>query len=129
MARYHKYKNMNPKGIETGDCVVRALSYATGYSWDKVYIALCNIGYKEKAMPNSKVVYEKFLESTGFVRQKLSIKKGDTRPTVYEFTKAHKKGLYILSVANHLTVCDDGVYYDTWDCGNCCIYTYWIKQA
>ncbi|MBQ2015580.1 MAG: hypothetical protein II207_01100, partial [Clostridia bacterium] len=62
-----------------------------------------------------------------FIRHKLSIKKGSKRPTVLSFTKEHKEGTYILSVAHHLTVCKDGKYYDIWDCGESCLYTYWEK--
>lgn len=127
MAKYHKYKNENPKSRETSDCVVRALATATDTDWDLVYKRLCEIGFELKVMPNSKEAYELYLEESGFERQKISVKKGSKRPTVLSFTKEHKEGVFVLSVANHLTVCKEGIYYDIWDCGNCSMYTYWSK--
>lgn len=127
MAKYYKYKNENPKSKEVGDCVVRALATATNKTWDEVFKDLCTIAFELKVMPNSDEASYKFLEDNGFIRHKLSIKKGSKRPTVLSFTKEHKEGIYILSVAHHLTVCKDGKYYDIWDCGESCLYTYWEK--
>ena len=36
--------NQNPKGWKTGDCVVRAISYATGKTWQEVFQDLCRNG-------------------------------------------------------------------------------------
>lgn len=127
MSKYHKYRNENPKSKEVGDCVVRALATATDNSWDDVYRELCKIGFELKVMPNSDEAYTEYLIANGFERRKISIKKGSKRPTVLSFTKEHKEGLYILRVANHVTVCKEGIYYDTWDCGDSCVYSYWVK--
>lgn len=127
MAKYHKYKNENPKSKEVGDCVVRALATATENSWDDVYRELCKIGFELKVMPNSDEAYHRYLENNGFERRKISVKKGSKRPTVLSFTKEHKEGVFILRVANHVTVCKEGIYYDIWDCGNSCVYSYWVK--
>ena len=32
--------NANPRGINTGDCVIRAISKARDTDWEKVYMAL-----------------------------------------------------------------------------------------
>ena len=127
MAKYHKYKNENPKSKEVGDCVVRALATATENSWDDVYRELCKIGFELKVMPNSDEAYHKYLEDSGFERRKISVKKGSKRPTVLSFTKEHKEGVYVLRVANHVTVSKEGIYYDIWDCGDSCVYSYWEK--
>lgn len=125
--KYYKYRNENPNSRETSDCVVRALTTATNESWDNVFKDLCMIAFELKVMPNSDEAYHKYLEEKGFERCKISVKKGSKRPTVLSFTKEHKEGVYILRVANHLTVCKDGTYYDIWDCGESCVYTYWKK--
>ena len=126
--KYYKYRNENPNSKETGDCVIRTLATAMDKSWDEIFKDLCIIAFELKVMPNSDEAYHKYLEDNGFERQKISVKKGSKRPTVLGFTKEHKEGTYILRVANHLTVCKDGVYYDIWDCGENCIYTYWVKS-
>ena len=128
MARkYHAYKNENPLKKETSDCVVRALATATGESWDTVYKELFEIGFELKVMPNDNEAWREYLTRKGFTKHSISVKKGSKRPTVLGFAKANKEGTHILQVANHITVCKEGVYYDLWDCGECCLYSYWSK--
>jgi len=125
--KYYNYKNENPAKKETTDCVIRALATATGESWDNVYKELFEIGFSMKVALTSDEAWKEFLNKRGWVRNKISNKKGSKRPTVLGFTKEHKQGSYILQVANHLTVCKDGIYYDTWDCGECCLYSFYSK--
>jgi hypothetical protein len=125
--KYYYYWNENPIKKETSDCVIRALVTATGESWDSIYNELCEIGFELKTIPNTKESWEALLIRKGFVRHSISNKKGSKRPTVLSFTKAHKEGTYILQVANHLTVCKEGAFYDLWDCGDKCLYSYWSK--
>lgn len=40
----------------------------------------------------------------------------------------HKKGAYILKVANHVVAVVDGIYYDTWDSGYKSLYGYYEKD-
>ena len=115
--KYFCYKNENPIKKETSDCVIRALVSATGESWDNIYKELCEIGFELKTIPNTKESWETLLKRKGFIRYAISNKKGSKRPTVLEFAKKHKENIYILQVANHLTVCKNGIYYDLWDCG------------
>lgn len=126
--KYHEYKNENPLKKETSDCVIRALTTATGESWDDIYNQLCKIGFELKVTPTSKESWERLLTQKGFVRYTISNKKGTKRPTVLSFTKEHKEETYILQVANHLTVCKDGIYYDIWDCGDSSLYSYWCLE-
>lgn len=44
-----------------------------------------------------------------------------------EFAQKNKKGTFVLQVANHIITCQDGYYYDIWDCGNHSLYGYWEK--
>ena len=41
----YKYYNPHPDGLNTGDCVVRAIMKATGMDWHDVYSQLCVWGY------------------------------------------------------------------------------------
>ena len=125
--KYHQYRNENPLKQETEDCVVRALVTATGKTWDIVYKELCDLGFELKKMPNSKDTWKEYLNRNSFENHIVSNKKGSKRPTVLGFTKEHKEGIFILSIANHLTVCKDGIYYDIWDCGTKSLYGYWSK--
>lgn len=113
--------NPNPKGnTNAGDCVIRAICRATGMSWDEVYKGLCNIGFMMKVQPDMKEVWKAFLEMEGFVQVKLPIEKGKSRPRVATY---QNQGVSILRVAHHLVCMVDNEYFDTWDCGNKCIYT------
>lgn len=128
MARkYHIYKNENPLKKKTCDCVIRTLASATNNSWDDVYKELCEIGFELKETPTTDNVWKEYLKRKGFIRHAISIKKGSKRPTVLGFTKDHKSGIYVLVVANHLTVCKEGIFYDTWDCGDSAVYSYWER--
>lgn len=127
MKSKHKYYNPNPLKKETGDCVVRALVKATGKSWDEVYKELCEIGFELKVMPNSDEAWKEFLLRNSFEYCKIQVKKGSKRPTVESFAKEHKKGIYVLRVANHLVTVHDGYYYDIWDSGKKSLYGFYKK--
>jgi len=116
-----KKTNINPNGIKTNDCVIRALGLALNKEWDLVYWDLCNIGFKLKAMPNDKIVYEEYLKNYKSVFKK--VKKGEKRIYVNNLSN---KGTYILSQANHLSILKNGVVLDLFDSRKKCIYKYWI---
>ena len=130
MKSNHVFRNPNPtKKTDRGDCVVRALSIATERTWDDIFKELCEIGFKLKSMPNDKQTYEEFLKENGFEYRKLSIKRGSKRPRVNEFAKKNKDKVCVLNVANHLVTSKDGKFYDTWDSGECCMYSYWERVS
>uniref|UniRef100_A0AB39C7W1 Peptidase n=1 Tax=Bacillus phage KoopaTroopa TaxID=3234046 RepID=A0AB39C7W1_9CAUD len=123
----NRYYNPNPKKIRTSDCVVRSMCKATGKDWDTVYKELFEIGFELKVMPNSDEAWKEYLKREGFIYHKLTIKKGSKRPRVAEFAQKNKTGTFVLSVAKHIVTCEDGYYYDTWDCGDYAMYGYWEK--
>ena len=57
--------------------------------------------------------------------------KDKKKTTVLDFAKTNKTGTFILYVRSgfrtHLVCCDNGKYYDTWDCGNQIVYGYFKK--
>lgn len=128
MKRY-KYYQPNKKDLKDnyGDCVIRALTKITGKEWLEVFEELLPYARELQCMPNGKPVYEQYLKDNGFEYVGISNKKGSKRPTVESFTKDHKEGTYYLIVANHVVASVDGIYYDTWDSKNCCLYGYWVK--
>lgn len=65
------FYNANPKNkLSAGDCVVRAISFASELDWDTVYTGLCEIGMKMKMMPNDRKVFDKYLDEIGFIKMK-----------------------------------------------------------
>lgn len=122
--------NMNPKGLKIGDCVIRAISYATNQSWDKVYQDLCSLGLKMKRMPNDKKVFNKYLEQLDWVKQKQPKTYYGKKMTVNEFSRdLATKQIYLISVRKHLTVLDNYELVDIWDCSNSSMGNYWTKRG
>lgn len=127
--RYYKYYQPNKKDLKDkyGDCVIRALTKALDMKWLEVFDELLPLARELQCMPNGKSTYEVYLKNKGFTYIGISNKKGSKRPTVKSFTKDHKEGTYFLILANHVVTVKDGIYYDTWDCDDCCLYGYWEK--
>lgn len=128
--KQYKYYQPNEKDIKDnyGDCVIRALTKALNLTWLEVFDEIHPISREMQVPFNCKPCYEKYLtEVKGFIYTGISNKKGTKRPTVQSFAKEHKQGTYVLKVANHIVTVVDGIYYDTWDCGNSCLYGYWKK--
>ena len=121
--------NCNPKGWKDGDCVIRAIAYASGQEWEKVFSDLCAIALKKCRMPNSQKVYEEYLEELGFTKHKQPKYDDGTKYTVVEAYRVVDSTKYdvIISVANHLTCIDNNNLIDTWNCRNKCIGNYWTR--
>ena len=108
--------NANPKGLKTGDCVIRALSKATGKSWDEVYTELSEIGFKKKRLPNEDPVFKAFLKNNNFIESPAIRNEDGKMISVEEFSKkVDADTMYIIQTRRHLTVVFNGDIYDTWD--------------
>lgn len=129
MAEKKGYKVYQPNkkdlACKRSDCVIRALCKATSKEWLEVFDGLVAVARELQAIPNEPVTYKKYLEDMGYKWVGLKAEKGKARLTPKTFCKKYNQGCYILSVANHLVTAVDGCYYDTWDCGNKCVYGYW----
>lgn len=122
------YYNENPRGIHTDDCVIRAISTATGKTWDEVLTGLCAIALKKKMIPNEKRVFSYYLKSIGWVIQptvktpegkgcnilEIALKGNITTPIIFE-------------IRSHLSCFMNGKVYDTGDCSNEIVGNYYIK--
>lgn len=120
------YHNENPKHLKSaGDCVIRAIAYATRIGWDETLGSLYKIGFKMKRLPNDDKVFEQYLSNLGYSKQSQPRKPDNTKYTVKEFAKKYPKGTYIVRMAGHLSVVDNGKIIDTWNCGYKCVGNYW----
>ena len=127
----YKYWQPNKKDVKDdhGDCVIRALCKVFDKSWCEVFKELVPICLEIQSVPNDKYVYSEYLRRNGAKYTGISNKKGSKRPTVSSFAKEHKQGTYYLRVAKHGVAVVDGIYYDSWDSGNKCVYGYWEVKA
>lgn len=127
----YKYYQPNEKDLKDdyGNCVIRALCKALNKNWRETFILCCDYALEVQCPINCLPLKlsKDFFNKLGFTYNGISNKKGSKRPTVESFAKEHKKGIYVLSVANHFVTVVDGVYYDTWDCGYKSLYGYYEK--
>ncbi len=119
--------NPNPRGRRVGDCVIRAISKATGQDWDATYAGVALKGYELCDMPSSDYVWGEYLKSKGFHRYVVPDNYGADY-TVDTFTRDHPKGTYILAISGHVVCVVDGEYYDSWQSGDCVPLYYWSKE-
>ena len=120
-------RNPNPDNSYVGDCVIRALSIATGDSWHDIYLDLCVQGLLFSDMPSSNRVWGEYLKNRGYHRYIIP----DSCPhcyTIRDFTMDHPIGTYILGTGTHVVTVIDGNYLDSWDSGDETPVYYWHKE-
>ena len=121
----YKYYNANPFGRNVNDCTVRAISLATGKSWNETYKELSDfarhqgITFSEVEFINEYLAerYERFCPENEIVK-------------LQDFLDLKLPGRWLITMSGHITCVIDGVCYDTFDPSNryiWCIYE--IKGA
>lgn len=123
-SKWVKYQP-NPKQYKTGDCTIRAYTKAENLSWEDAYDMASNAGMEVAALPDDNKVVELMMVER-FKYSKTRLKK-DERITVNEFCIANPTGTYVLKMRGHLVAVVDGLFYDSWDCGNKKITEYYSK--
>lgn len=124
--KYLKY-NANPKNKRTGDCVIRALTVALDKKYEDVAKDLFEFSMKTYYSMNSKENFSGYLSKQGYLMQRMPKREDGTRYTVEEFIDelAEVEGIYIVSVANHLTCIKNEQLIDIWDCSKKSVGNYW----
>lgn len=121
--------NPNPKRGQHADCCVRALCAATDMTWQDAYDALCAAGREVNDMPNTNNAMHVVLTRMGFKKFTCLAEKGKRRMCVNALARTNDPCRIVASCANHMVGIADGDYKDTWDCGEKCVYTYWINES
>lgn len=119
-------RNPNPKGSYVGDCVIRALSIATGRSWRDIYLDLASHGLVMCDMPSSNRVWGDYLSELGYERH--IIPNCIDCYTIRDFCGEYFRGTYIVGTGSHVVAVINGDYYDTWDSGDETPIYYWKKE-
>ena len=122
-----------------GDCVVRAITIATGFTYSEIYSTM-NLFVKDERLTKRK--RNKSASRTGVhkdqIQKFLNALNWTWTPTMFigQGCKVHLKadelpsGILIVSLSKHVTCVIDGVINDTYDCsrnGTRCVYGYWTK--
>lgn len=92
-----KYYNANPLGNNVSDCTVRAISMAEGKTWDETYEELSRLAQIDGILLDDVDFIEDYLDKR-YVRQCHYSK------TLQEFMEEHPRGLYLVTMPNHITV-------------------------
>lgn len=110
MARFI-YLNVNPDGRTEGDCVIRAITLASGLPYEEVEDKLWLTAELLNCDMLCRFCYKNFIENV------LCYEEVETDDmTVEEFADTHPFGTYLIRIPNHLTICINDTIYDIWDC-------------
>ena len=115
--------NPNPCRAEEADCVVRAISIATGMTWDETHKRLCDRSRELCSMPSVNWVWGRFLTEMGFRKRA-----APSGVTVRAFCGAHPEGVYVVGTGTHAVACADGCYLDAWDSGDEVVEYFFEKE-
>lgn len=126
IGKRYVYYNANPADKVTNDCVIRALAVAFDKPWIDVFDELTSIARENFDVATSKDVYMEYVKKHGAEYIKTMTKY--SRLSGGDFADQYQEGVYILRMANHLTVCRQGIIYDTWDCSGKMVYNAWLVR-
>ena len=105
----YKYYNANAVNRFEDDCVLRAISCATGKSWDYVYDYLSDIAQYEGTLLDKRDFVIGYLDRTYQRLDNIHGKIGQVSATFPEST-------LLITMPGHITCSKNGVIYDTFDC-------------
>lgn len=103
-----KFYNANPVENFTDDCTVRAISCATGKSWDYVYDELSDLAQIKGTMMDNREFIIDYLDSR--------YKRVPYLPnTVGETSDMYVNNILLITLHSHICCSKFGIIYDTFD--------------
>lgn len=104
------YYNANPYGRLVNDCTVRAISLATGESWNDTYKELSDFARMQGSMFDDVMYIDSYLD---IKFDKFYQRNNKRKLTVRDFIQKHSVGTFLITMRGHITCCIDGTIYDT----------------
>lgn len=117
------YHNSNPKGLETSDCVIRAISYALDIDYYEVINMLIENSNYFNCDALVKSCYGTLLSLDFGLEQYWGMGK-----TVEEVANDFSDSKVIMRIKGHLTCSKYGVVYDIWDTSDEIVDTFWVVR-
>ena len=117
----YKYHNENPNGYHIPDCVIRAITTATGMSYYQIISMLKINGDIFECDELNVRCYEKLLDYDFGLPHLVG--KGKTAS---EIALDFPQDILLLRMEGHLTTSIYGVIHDIWDCSDEIITDFWI---
>ena len=105
----YKFYNANAVNRYEDDCVIRAISCATGRSWDNVYDYLSDIAQYEGTLFDKKEFVRNYLDRT---YERINNLEG----TVGYISSLFPNNTLLITMNNHIVCSKNGIIYDTFDC-------------
>ena len=107
----YKFYNANAVNRYEDDCVIRAISCATGKSWDHVYDYLSDIAQYEGTLFDKREFVINYLDRT---YERVEGIKG----SVGYVSSLYPNNTLLITMQGHIVCSKNGVIYDTFDCRN-----------
>ena len=117
----YKYSNVNPLNRYEDDCTIRAISCATGKSWDYVYDYLSDIAQYEGTLFDKKDFIINYLDRA---YKRLYGIKG----SVGEVSGMFPNSTLLITMDGHIVCSKQGTIYDTFDCRNRKVEYVWFVK-
>lgn len=117
----YKFYNNNSLGLFENDCTIRAISTATGNTWDDTYKHLSNIARLNGTMMDDREFIRDYLDSR-YTRV------DDIPKYVGEVAGAYPDNILLITMNNHITTSVYGVILDSFDCRDRLAEYCWIVK-
>lgn len=105
----YRYYNANALNKYEDDCVIRAISCATGKSWDYVYDYLSDIAQYEGTLLDKRDFVRNYLDRT---YQRIDGING----SVGQVAGMFPHNTLLITMPGHIVCSKNGIVYDTFDC-------------
>lgn len=127
--KYFSYFNPNPDPVkDAGDCTIRAMCAATGESWLEVFDEMAMIARRNFNIIAEMETVGDFLDNHGFTPCKVTIKRGQKRPTMQTLIRQFPGKIIVGQSAHHVLCARKGKVLDRWDSSQRPLYKYWLKD-
>ena len=107
----YEYYNANAVDKLDEDCTIRAISCATGKSWDYVYEHLSDLAQERGTMMDNSEFIVDYLDRR---YERVPVFK----KTIGEISSKYPHNVLLITTRGHITCSKNGIVYDTWDCTN-----------
>ena len=115
------FHNENPLNKYEDDCTIRAISCATGKSWDQVYDYLSDIAQHEGTLLDKREFVRNYLDRT---YQRLNGIYGSVGYVSGQFPN----NVILITMKGHIVCSKYGVIYDTFDCRDREVENVWLVK-
>lgn len=117
----YTFFNENPLNKYEDDCVVRAISCATGNSWDYVYDYLSDIAQYEGTLFDKREFVRNYLDRT-YTRLE------GIHGSVGEVSAMFPDNVLLITMNGHIVCSKNGIVYDTFDCRKRKVEDVWLVK-